>query len=217
MLRYPKGAPPRCLTSLTTTPGASWSSVHGHQRAEIRDRLVHDQAHLCAYCQRRIRPDDTMKVEHWDARSPGGENFRWKNLLGACEGKFPAGGAGKPDCCHCDTARGNTPLFLHPVEGQGPSPREYLRYTGAGMVDAEDSRAVADIEALNLNATHLTRGREAVLDALRDHLVKRGWTLGRLRAELKLHALTPGARAPEHAEFLRYHLQRWIHIKEGGG
>lgn len=210
MLHYTKGPPPKCLTDWGATPQADWDSLHAADRDQVRHNLVRDQAALCAYCQRRIRPDDGMKIEHWDARSTGGDHFRWSNLLGVCDGRFP-GNRQCPATCHCDTERGNTPLFLHPVRGQGPSPREFLRYTGSGQVTAEDDRAAADIRTLNLNALHLSRGRVAVLEALIDRLGRDGdWRPGALEAELRALELAPGSRAPEHAESLRHHLLRWL-------
>lgn len=214
MLRYAKGHAPKCLTTLTATPNTSWDSVHGTQRDEIRACLVRDQASLCAYCQRRIRVEGgTMKIEHWNARSQGGLHFQWTNLLGACEGVSPAAfGALDPKQprYHCDTSRGNAPLFLHPVIGQNHDPRLYLRYKGDGQVSATDERAARDLETLNLNARHLCRGREAALEALISRLKRLGWQPGTLRAELKAIAVKPGLTAPEHAEFLRYHLERWL-------
>lgn len=215
MLRYSKGAPPRCLTTLSATPNTSWDSVHGSQRDEIRVCLVRDQGSLCAYCQRRIRATGgTMKIEHWNARSHGGAHFQWTNLLGACDGVAPPGfdafNTAKEPRYHCDTLRGNESLFLHPVVGQNHDPRTYLSYTSDGRITATDERATRDLGTLNLNAQHLCRGRKAALDALRQRLDRIGWQSGTLAAELKAIELRAGSAAPEHAEFLRYHLQRWL-------
>ena len=157
MLRYVKGAAPKCLTSLSAAPQASWGDVHGDQRDEIRAGLIRDQAGLCAYCQRRIRVEGTMKIEHWAARSRGGPHFQWTNLLGTCDGIAPGApprkyGEPPEPRFHCDTERGNATMFLHPVVGQN---------------------------------------------------------------ELKAIKLKPGTLAPEHAEFLRYYLERWLHKQPG--
>ena len=220
MIRYAKGPAPRCLTTLTATPNTSWSSVHGDQRTEIRQCLLRDQASICAYCQRRIGDSPSMKIEHWEARNPGqtqvqgGPHFKWSNLLGVCDGIGPLApsvhhGAPPRRELHCDTSRGNAALFLHPVIGHHHDPRTHLIYKGDGRVDAADADESA-IATLNLNAHHLCRGRKAALDALTIRLKRLGWGPGTLSAELKAIAIKPGTTAPEHAEFLRYHLERWL-------
>ena len=220
MLRYVKGAAPRCLTSLSATPLATWDHVHGDQRDEIRSCLVRDQASLCAYCQRRIHAKGTMKIEHWAARSLGGSHFQWTNLLGTCDGiapGVPARRYGEPvePRFHCDTERGNQPLFLHPVVGQNQDPRKFLRYQGDGSVSATQEQASRDLRTLNLNAGYLRRGRRAALDALKSRLDRLGWETGALATELRAVELKPGTTALEHAEFLRYHLERWLRKQPG--
>lgn len=220
MLRYVKGAAPKCLTSLSAAPQASWGDVHGDQRDEIRAGLIRDQAGLCAYCQRRIRVEGTMKIEHWAARSRGGPHFQWTNLLGTCDGIAPGApprkyGEPPEPRFHCDTERGNATLFLHPVVGQNHDPRIYLSYKGDGRITTADDRAAQDLRSLNLNAAHLRRGRQAALDALKIRLDRIGWEPGTLAAELKAIKLKPGTLAPEHAEFLRYYLERWLHKQPG--
>lgn len=227
MLRYAKGAQPQCLTTLSAAPNATWDDVYGDQKAEIRKLLVRDQAGLCAYCQRRISDTGTMKVEHWHARSQGGPHFQWSNLLGTCNGVAPAvpprtfGPPSGPSESqyHCDTERGNVALFLHPVVGKGQDPRQYLHYKGDGRISATMDRAEKDLRTLNLNAGYLKRGRAMALEALRerlDRLGDEGWSISTLKAEFKALEIRPGTTAPEHAEFLRYHLQKWIQKKANG-
>jgi uncharacterized protein (TIGR02646 family) len=224
MLRYAKGTPPQCLTILGATPNATWDHVYGDQKAEIRTLLVRDQAGLCAYCQRRITVTGTMKVEHWYARSLGGPHFQWSNLLGTCDGIAPGipprtygRFSGSPESQHhCDTERGNVTLYLHPVVGLGHDPQKYLRYKGDGRISATMDKAEQDLSTLNLNATYLRRGRAMALEALKQRIDGKGWSLGTLRAEFKALEPKSGTTAPEHAEFLRYHLQKWIQKKTSG-
>lgn len=216
MLRYPKGAAPRVLKGWQATPGADWESLSAADKDQVRDALLRDQGHLCAYCQRRIpSADGRMKVEHWQAQATGQNKLRWSNLLGVCLGDAAAETGAATKERHCDTARGDAKLFLHPVEGQGPSPREHLRYTPTGEVRAlEDKpelseRVQADIHALNLNAERLRRARRAVYDALCEHLDKYGFSKSALAAELRAASIEPDVRASEHCEMVRYHLRRW--------
>lgn len=213
MIRYAKGAAPPELRRFAETPGADWNGFHDRQ--EVREALVRDQAALCAYCQRRIRAsadaNPKMKIEHWLARNTAGaptHEFEWNNLLGVCAGDT----LGER---HCDTSRGDRPpvaqgLYLHPVQGQGPDPREHLRYTRIGEVLSErkSPQVEDDIATLNLNARVLRRAREAVLDRLEQTLTRRGFTPANLRRVLAEHRIEPGTTAPEHSEVVRYYVSR---------
>jgi len=156
-----------------------------------------------------------MKIEHWVPRSESDEHhFTWSHLLGVCLGGSDEAAGGRPrsQSHHCDASRGNRRLFLHPVQGQGADPREHLRYTKAGNVEAVegDARVAADIGALNLNAWQLVRGREAVLDAAWRRLERGGFAIGELRRLEQDLRIAPGVQLREHAEFLRYHVCKKI-------
>jgi uncharacterized protein (TIGR02646 family) len=152
-----------------------------------------------------------MKIEHWRSRAEFPEHqLTWSNLLGVCLG----GALDAPvdprrdNALHCDASRGNQPLFLHPVDGQGPDPRDHLRYTKDGRVepDRPDHRIDMDIGALNLNAAKLTRARQAVFDALWDHLKRSEFVTSELRKLARDHRLERGTQARDHSEMVRYHL-----------
>ncbi|UQA54921.1 retron system putative HNH endonuclease [Polyangium aurulentum] len=215
MLRHSKGQAPRVLTGWQATPGADWESLSAADKDKVREALLRDQGRLCAYCQRRIpTKDKRMKVEHWSAQSGGEGKLRWTNLLGVCLGDAAIETGSTTGERHCDTARGDKKLFLHPVEGQGPSPREYLGYTAEGEArpskEKTDARHVAeDISALNLNAQRLRRARREVYEMLKQRLEEAGWDAAALRAEYKAAGIQPGVPALEHCEMVRYHLQRW--------
>jgi uncharacterized protein (TIGR02646 family) len=202
-----------------STPGAEWDSLGAKDRDAIRKALVRDLGALCAYCQRRIVPNrSAMRIEHWSACNPrrgettarGNDHLRWRNLLGVCDGGSRLSGK-EPLTHHCDVHRGNAPLYLQPAEGEGPSPRDHLRYRGNGKVEADDARAAADIEALNLNARPLERGRTAVLDGLRSGIGSAPSRLSYLQSTLAtLDGLKPGDQWPTHVEVVRYQLRRWL-------
>jgi uncharacterized protein (TIGR02646 family) len=221
MIRYPKGVSPKRLTDLAATPGMTWTGLGAHDRDPIRAALVRDQGGLCAYCQQTISLDEDpetghnlMKIEHWIARSSSTEHHLiWSNLLGVClGGSRGTAVSGDRNTRHCDDSRGNRPLFLHPVDGQGPDPREHLRYNKAGRVESvkADARVDADIEALNLNAPQLVRARKAVFDALWDRLKRHEFSTGELRKEERRHRIVSGTKAPAHLEFVRYHVRQEV-------
>jgi uncharacterized protein (TIGR02646 family) len=224
MIRYAKGQAPRQLTALAATPRMDWDGLGAADRTPIRAALVRDQGWLCAYCQRRISADENaqtgrsqMKIEHWLPRNPAGSNpragttdhhFLWSNLLGVCLGVSSDPGAPSVRISHCDTSRGNADLFLHPVDGQGPDPRDHLRYTHAGKVEPAnpDSRVEADIRELNLNAPQLQRGRREALDEIRRRLERSGFATSDMKRIAHEYQISPGMRMPEHAESVRYYV-----------
>ncbi|MRG91944.1 retron system putative HNH endonuclease [Polyangium spumosum] len=221
MLRFAKGAAPKVLTGWQATPGADWESLSATHKDDVRDALLRDQGELCAYCQRRIpTKDGYVKVEHWHAQSAEEEakgTLRWLDMLGVCLGDEAQETGAKEGERHCDTARGNKKLFLHPVAGRGPDPREHLRYTSEGEVlpstGTSSARVQSDIDALNLNATRLKRARREIFDALRERLDKRKFTTAALNAEYKAAGIQPGVQSPTQCEVVRYHLRRWARQK----
>lgn len=95
-------------------------------KKQVREALMQEQGHLCAYCMRRI-PDERILqedtdlsdayLEHWQSRSSArgtGENkgLDYQNLLAVCSGNEKAPGAtGRRKGRHltCDKKRGNAP------------------------------------------------------------------------------------------------------------
>jgi len=207
VLRFEKGPIPRGLKALQCQKDG-WRDSR-----RFWDPILRDQHYLCAYCQRRIEPqNERMHVEHWAPQNPanqagdGSQNLRWSNLLGVC-----AGTSGKER--HCDTAKGNQTLYLHPVEGQGPSPREHLRYWVDGTVASDGRRSSEvqkDIEILGLNARILKRGREELLGFIQQRLGKGQWTVAALEREYKKWMLDSAPRAPEFVEVAGFFFRRWI-------
>ena len=170
--------------------------------------------------QRRITADEDpttgrsqMKIEHWiPPASSADHHLTWSNLLGVCLGASRESADGPPDRIvhHCDTSCGDHKLFLRPVEGQGPDPRNHLQYTKGGETKAAEgnARVDEDIRALNLNAWRLRRGREVVFEELWKQLERSGFATNELRRLARVHRIVAGTTAPEHAEFVRYHLRK---------
>ncbi len=215
MLRYPKGPPPRSvLAGWQATPNADWDSLPKVDKDKVREALLRDQGHLCAYCQRRIpTKDERMKVEHRRAQSGGEEKLRWSNLLGVCLGDEALETGAPVGEQHCDTSRGDAPLFLDPIDGPGPSPRDHLAYTAEGEARARDTPqknvVQADIGALHMNAVRLRRERRIVYEELKRRMEKGGWTLKAARDEHAATRIEPGVRALPQCEVVRYHIERW--------
>lgn len=124
-----------------------------------------------------------MTIEHWVPRSGypdsdekekeecGEQALEWPNLLGCCVGVSLVN---NKKHSHCDHARGNKRLHLHPVELNDLEHRfTYVRSTGEIKPSAEsDKDAQNDIEVLCLNAERLKANRKKVIDEVRRSLAR---------------------------------------------
>lgn len=152
---------------------------------DLRSALLRDQGHICCYCMRRIQVR-AMKIEHWASQSENEERtVDWKNVLGACTG----GDGERKALQHCDTARGNTPLHVNPLDRKRPC-EGHLRYLANGEIFSDDPDIYRDVNAtLKLNLDSLNRSRLQVHDVLMRRLTEEKpdyWDSSMLEAELKL-------------------------------
>lgn len=136
MLYIEKKTPPQAyltaVAKIKSTPG--WRSIHdGNTRAvreqfdllpksEIRNALLAEQHHLCAYCMKRIRTSDDedsdvhMSIEHWLPLSRDKEHaLDYNNFLGVCKGGADVDGPRNRILC-CDASKGDeTSLVVNPL------------------------------------------------------------------------------------------------------
>lgn len=81
-------------------PRDTWEGLRNHQTvyADIRQRTLHDQGGLCAYCELDIRDNNPLqsRIEHFHPKSdnagPTNWALEWGNMLAVC-----AGGSGRHD------------------------------------------------------------------------------------------------------------------------
>ena len=160
-------------------------------KTQVRDALMHEQGHLCAYCMRRI-PDERISeedkdlsdvyIEHWQARSAvrktsENKGLDYNNMLAVCSGneKAPrATGKRKKRYFTCDKKRDNAPLKINPLDA---STLQTIYYLSDGTIKSTDKVIEDDINVrLNLNcnteAVTLPQNRKAVLDAVQEELDK---------------------------------------------
>jgi uncharacterized protein (TIGR02646 family) len=159
MRRVRKGAPPPVLADLRRTPGATWASVHGDQKEQLRDVAVREQGGLCAYCNQVLRGDSTTTIEHWRPRSdPATDEFAWEDMLAVCPG-------GTPKQPTCDRSRGKRPLTLHPARAV-PDVEKIVRFRLDGQVNVDAKYRHEVCEVLGLDAPLLVLNRKEAVDAL---------------------------------------------------
>ncbi len=153
-------------------------------KSEVREALMREQGHLCAYCMRkipdqRITSDDTdlsdIYIEHIKPRSdnliPGYMALDYNNLLAVCSGneKAPEARNGKKKrFLTCDKKRGRRKLTVNPLDVKTLST---IYYSENGEILSTDKAIEEDINCtLNLNcksdAVTLPQNRKAVLDEI---------------------------------------------------
>lgn len=176
---------------------SDWDKL-GDCAKSVRAALRRDQDSLCAYCGRRLilppqdleeqerrdrgddDPGNCMKIEHFEARSARPERmFDWDNLLGVCSGHVVINGQAIETC---DSARGNRPLHIHPVNHPQDPAELFPIHDGhqrdahgrprLGEVLPRGDDAQTDTTTLNLNAAHLVEDRAGVIRDLRVKLSK---------------------------------------------
>jgi uncharacterized protein (TIGR02646 family) len=135
----------------------------------VRDSLLDEQGHLCAYCMRRISLDYDSKlrkpkieIEHYRSqkRFPN-LDLDYKNMLGVCNGN----GGKAQHLLTCDKAKSKhdikgkkgRDLFVDPLE---KSRELQIEYSNDGTILSDNLRIDDDLnEVLNLNQDQLKEDR----------------------------------------------------------
>lgn len=167
------------LVSRMLTPEEEYKRLKGTLKDEVRNNLMKEQGHICAYCMRAI-PDNRVNtptipdvtIEHWIARNSLGNSsmlgsglgVEYTNLFAVCSGgKVPRGS--KPgNELTCDAKRGNTTLTVNPLDKTTLSS---IYYKHNGEIAASDPVIEKDlVDTLNLNCVNfsgLPDGRKQTL------------------------------------------------------
>lgn len=135
-------------------------------KAKIREYLLAEQGHLCAYCMQRIYVD-TMKIEHWQCqdRYPDTQ-LDYKNILGVC----PGNEGQPPKNQTCDTRKGNDDLKYNPANPTH-SIDSQIKYLGGGEILADDPEFNQQLNTvLNLNFSRLIKNRKEAIDKMLERL-----------------------------------------------
>ena len=162
MILIKKGTPPDSLVAYRQEFNAYFD---GCNKNDIRDKLLEEQGHLCAYCMQRI-DKETMKIEHWypEERLTDKECLDYNNMLGCCPGHI-VGTSGKSDTC--DAKKGNQLISIDPRRVEHIDQIEYS--SKDGRIHSDNEVLQEDIDkVLNLNGPHYLKvNRKAALDGVR--------------------------------------------------
>lgn len=158
---------------------------------EIKEWLLEDQGHLCAYCMRPVKSAEEARIEHYipqswsttpDYHACGASSrcdLEYSNMLAVCNGytdltvkegdvKIKEGLAREV----CERVRGNDYLTVNPVDARTVNTIKYNFTTGE--ISSSDATIAADLSlTLKLNDPYIKDGRRAELEQIRDELDKR--------------------------------------------
>ncbi len=175
-----KGAEPAELVQYRAQPGAVYDGANFTPvKSRIRETLLSEQGHLCAYCMQRISAT-SMKVEHWHSQSKHpDEQLAYWNMLGCCPGN-----EGKRSLQqHCDTKKRDREISFNPAN-ETHHPRLNIHYAGDGTISSGNEQFNTEINSiLNLNWTRLRNNRKAVLKSVVQVLSRNAGT--RTRSEVQ--------------------------------
>lgn len=176
MLFIEKRPEPEALTKAKREGLKSYSEMRSDTKNSIKESLIHEQGHLCAYCMQRIDLESST-IEHYIPQNPlNAENDRnlsidYYNMLAVCGGNTNM--AVRSSELTCDKHRGNIPLTVDPRE---QSSIAKICYKGDGTIYSSDEEINRDLDqTLNLNceATLFKQNRKSVLTAVQQEIFKK--------------------------------------------
>lgn len=109
---------------------ARFDDMDSDVKKQLRESLLKEQGHLCAYCMKRIDGSKDVKIEHFEARTSENE-LQYHNLLAVCKG----GDGGPVRARSCDTKKGNKPVFINPLN---ESDMKRIYYKNNGEIHSSD-------------------------------------------------------------------------------
>ena len=148
--------------------GGTWDTFSQHEgKEDVKNQLLTEQYHLCAYCTNRIS-FEKMKIEHWCARNTckTNRNLDYTNLFAVCLGCYNSG-----EFFHCDTSKKDILIELNPLIKHHIQATFYFK---SGEISSSNATHKKEIDTvLNLNIEPLKKARKTVLNTFRRELHKK--------------------------------------------
>lgn len=169
------------------TPEQEYQKLKNPLKTIVREQLMKEQGHICAYCMRTI-PDERVvgtsipstTIEHWIARNSKdgnddvgtGMGVEYTNLLAVCSGGVVPRGTMPNHELTCDANRGNEPLTVNPLDEET---LKSIYYKNNGEIAARDEVIENDLDKiLNLNCKKyfsLPEGRKKALKDIQEYVL----------------------------------------------
>ncbi len=163
-----------------TTPNATYSGFTDSDH-HLKNALLNEQGHICAYCNGRISTimnavfKPKIEIEHYLPQEKNPElSLKYENLLGVCNGVT------KEFNEHCDKSKKSS--LLKKLDPRHPSVESLVVYSLKGEIlsSSKNEDVGNDIKLLNLNDSFLIKVRKQVIDEalalLKKEYPNRQWT-----------------------------------------
>ena len=139
-----------------------YDELPGDVKEKLKEYLINEQGHLCAYCMSRIT-NQTSTIEHYIPRKgqfgKSSLSLDYRNLLAVCNNVRNGRGGDR----HCDVSKGDKLISVNPCR---ETDINYIRYNSNGEILSDKGEFNADFNViLNLNNSTLMNNRKAALSA----------------------------------------------------
>jgi uncharacterized protein (TIGR02646 family) len=132
--------------------GKNYADIDNDLKTYIRTALVHEQYYLCAYCMRRIDPENSH-IEHIKPQSKfPKDSLKYENMLLCCNTKNT--------CGHSKKDWWDSEMYVSPLDITCESEFAYI---ADGTIRARSPKGMKMVEILNLNAYRLKMERKKAI------------------------------------------------------
>ncbi len=171
---------PQSWVNYKITPGAYYAASN-----DLRNALLAEQGHICAFCMRRIpvpkrdpNEAETSKIAHVKSRTNHQDmQFDFDNMVICCPGNING-------TAHCDKSQGSADITLPLFNIQLQNSISFGTYTGEIKSDNDTWKAEMN-DILGLNNATLKYNRIQALEGVRTLLEKKKWTKAGLQIKLE--------------------------------
>lgn len=139
-----------------------YDELPGDVKEKLKEYLINEQGHLCAYCMSRIT-NQSSTIEHYVPRKgkfgKSSLSLNYQNLLAVCNNARNGRGEDR----HCDVSKGDKLISINPCR---ETDIDYIRYNSKGEMVSDKEEFNIDFNiTLNLNNLTLMNNRKAALNA----------------------------------------------------
>ena len=191
MIKISKSQSPKALEDLRISAvekglnaGEAYNTLQNPLKSEVKELLMREQGHLCAYCMRRI-PDErklpegvpNVIIEHWTPRNPLSFDgvagaLDYTNMLAVCSGNQGDRTSKRKSRLTCDAKRDNRLLKVNPLD---QSTLDTIYYEVSGKIKSSDIKIDNDLDViLNLNCqvdtVRLPESRKQAVAAIEENI-----------------------------------------------
>ena len=170
MRNIKKGVEPKSLMAYRATKNPTFANLPTQAKKDIKNQLLDEQGHTCAYCMQQIK-FDTMRVEHWlpqHANPHKNSTLNYKNLLGCCDGNARDGNTNSEHTC--DVKKANDIIKYSPAN-PSHAINSKINYLSSGLISSSDEDFKSQLNnILNLNIQMIVDNRTAALDNIKYRL-----------------------------------------------